>query len=157
MKKDQNVKRVISGDCGHSRSSSSSSSTSSSFNRAHMTSYLPFTETTHLSCTVFKIQQVIFEKSQIFPNPCLSGALLGPTPLNFTKVFGIRKLQSLCTCSVVCVTISFSILTEYRLVKDTHRAVAYTAHGNYINLHQYLHSWTMTIFLQLEMRGRAQR
>ena len=49
-----------------------------------------------ISCIVLEIQRV--RQSHIFPTPCIFGALVGVTTLEFIKLFGFRKLL---LCAIV--------------------------------------------------------
>jgi len=72
-------------------------------------------ETMRLSCTVFEIQRVICRYSPTLPYPtCIWCPCWGWPCLNFEKIFGIRKLESMWHC--LCI----AVLTQYWLVTDTH-------------------------------------
>jgi len=87
----------------------------------HMTSYLPFTETTHLSCTTFEIQQVISWKSKFFLHRVFDG-VCDPTGISLTS--GSRKVVTGLQCGTVCM-VRFHIY--HGLVTDGHGPTVYTA------------------------------
>jgi len=74
----------------------------SPFNKMHTTFYLPVMETTHLSCTIFKIQQVICRKLPILTYLPAFAIPVGVTHSNFAKIFGSIKLESLDFITVTC-------------------------------------------------------
>ena len=90
----------------------------SPFDRVHMISYSSLIETMHLSCTVFELQQVICRNSPTSTYPTyIWRPCLGWPRLNFEKIFGIRKPESL-GYHVVCIVLRLAVLVEHRLVKD---------------------------------------
>jgi len=70
----------------------------SPINRQQMTSYSPFILTMQLSCTIFELQQVICQKSQIFPTPCAA-----VTPFEFCQDLCQQKNRSLSICVALLV------------------------------------------------------
>jgi len=63
----------------------------SPFNIVHETSYSTLIEIVCLCCTIFELQRVICQKSPILTYP----PALGSHHSNFTKIFGVRKQESL--------------------------------------------------------------
>jgi len=55
----------------------------------HMISYLTLTHTMHLSCIIFKLQQVICQKS-----PPAFGTPIGGDPVQFCRDLRRQKLES---------------------------------------------------------------
>ena len=79
------------------------SSAMSPFDRAHTISYSSLIETMRLSCTVFEIERVICRNSPTSTYlTCIWRPRWGWPCLNFEKIFGIRKLESLLCDDPMC-------------------------------------------------------
>jgi len=91
----------------------------SSYYTAHMTSYLTLIETMCLSCTVFELQQVICQKSQILCNPLHLAPPLRVTLFKIRQDLWHQKTRvPALSCGIACVIMCLAILIQYWHVMD---------------------------------------